>query len=225
MTNDIPTIIAQFQAHKNPENALAMASYMKDNFIYLGIKTPERRKLSKDFLQEKAKQDKAVKLVDWEFIKLMWQQDYREFQYLATDYLKKVQKNLQLADLPKLYQLAVSKSWWDSVDNLDEHVGSIVRREPSAKAIMRDWSRDENFWIRRLAIDHQLGFKLETDAELLSEIIQNNFDSDEFFINKAIGWALRDYSKVAPDWVRDFIENHRSKLSKLSIREGSKYID
>ena len=86
------------------------------------------------------------------------------------------------------------------------------------------WSQDDNFWIRRLAIDHQLGFKLETDADLLAQIIQNNLGSDEFFINKAIGWSLREYSKVAPDWVRDFIEASGDELNSLSIREGLKVL-
>lgn len=87
------------------------------------------------------------------------------------------------------------------------------------------WSQDDNFWIRRLAIDHQLGFKLETDADLLATIIKNNLGSDEFFINKAIGWSLREYSKVAPDWVREFIAKHDADLSNLSIRESLKVLN
>ena len=126
--------------------------------------------------------------------------------------------------MDKLYALAIQKSWWDSIDFLDEHVGSIVQRFPQAKATMLVWSQDDNFWIRRLAIDHQLGFKLKTDADLLAQIIQNNLGSDEFFINKAIGWSLREYSKVAPDWVRDFIEASGDELNSLSIREGLKVL-
>ncbi|GHU36746.1 hypothetical protein FACS1894192_04030 [Bacilli bacterium] len=121
--------------------------------------------------------------------------------------------------------LAIQKSWWDSIDFLDEHVGSIVQHFPQAKTIMLDWSQDDNFWIRRLAIDHQLGFKLATDADLLAAIIKNNVGSDEFFINKAIGWSLREYSKVAPDWVRAFISGNQANMAKLAIREGSKHLD
>ena len=127
--------------------------------------------------------------------------------------------------MDKLYALAIQKSWWDSIDFLDEHVGSIVRRFAQAKATMLVWSQDDNFWIRRLAIDHQLGFKLEMDADLLATIIKNNLGSDEFFINKAIGWSLREYSKVAPDWVREFIAKHDADLSNLSIREGLKVLN
>ncbi|MGO3417290.1 MAG: DNA alkylation repair protein [Pseudolactococcus laudensis] len=215
------TIIETFLTHENPENASGMKRYMKNHFEFLGIKTPERRALSKDFLREKAKEG----CVDWSLVDKLWAQDYREFQYLAGDYLKKVQKWLTLADLDKLYALAIQKSWWDSIDFLDEHVGSIVRRFAQAKATMLVWSQDDNFWIRRLAIDHQLGFKLETDADLLATIIKNNLGSDEFFINKAIGWSLREYSKVAPDWVREFIAKHDADLSNLSIREGLKVLN
>ncbi|GAB2021089.1 DNA alkylation repair protein [Pseudolactococcus yaeyamensis] len=215
------TVLETFLAHENPDNASGMKRYMKNHFEFLGIKTPERRVLSKDFLREKAKEG----CVDWSLVDKLWAQDYREFQYLAGDYLKKVQKWLTLADLDKLYALAIQKSWWDSIDFLDEHVGSIVRRFPQAKATMLVWSQDDNFWIRRLAIDHQLGFKLETDADLLATIIKNNLGSDEFFINKAIGWSLREYSKVAPDWVREFIAEHDADLSNLSIREGLKVLN
>ncbi|MGO2199610.1 MAG: DNA alkylation repair protein [Pseudolactococcus laudensis] len=215
------TIIETFLTHENPENASGLKRYMKNHFEFLGIKTPERRALSKDFLREKAKEG----CVDWSLVDKLWAQDYREFQYLAGDYLKKVQKWLTLADLDKLYALAIQKSWWDSIDFLDEHVGSIVRRFAQAKATMLVWSQDDNFWIRRLAIDHQLGFKLETDADLLATIIKNNLGSDEFFINKAIGWSLREYSKVAPDWVREFIAKHDADLSNLSIREGLKVLN
>lgn len=89
---------------------------------------------------------------------------------------------------------------------------------------MLAWSQDDNFWIRRLAIDHQLGFKLTTDTDLLAQIIRNNFGSNEFFINKAIGWSLREYSKVAPDWVRTFITDYEAELNNLSIREGLKVL-
>jgi len=89
---------------------------------------------------------------------------------------------------------------------------------------MLKWSVDEDFWVRRVAIDHQLGRKEKTNTDLLEKILTNNFGSKEFFINKAIGWALRDYSKTNPDWVRYFIGKYKNKMDKLSIREGSKYI-
>ena len=89
---------------------------------------------------------------------------------------------------------------------------------------MLKWSTDKDFWVRRIAIDHQICRKDKTNTELLEKILLNNFGSSAFFINKAIGWSLRDYSKTNPDWVRNFVETHKDKMNKLSIREASKYI-
>lgn len=89
---------------------------------------------------------------------------------------------------------------------------------------MLNWSEDDDFWVLRIAIDHQLCRKLDTNAELLEKILVNNFGSSEFFINKAIGWSLRDYSKSNPEWVRGFIERYRDKMNPLSLKEASKYL-
>ena len=103
-------------------------------------------------------------------------------------------------------------------------IGGIALKYPKVNDIILQWSTDENIWLRRIAIDHQLLRKEKTNTELLEKIIENNFGQTEFFINKAIGWALRDYSKTNPKWVRDFIEKNKDKMAKLSIKEGSKYI-
>ena len=103
-------------------------------------------------------------------------------------------------------------------------IGGIALKYPKVNDIILQWSTDENIWLRRIAIDHQILRKEKTDTELLGKIIKNNFGQTEFFINKAIGWALRDYSKTNPKWVRDFIEKNKDKMAKLSIKEGSKYI-
>ena len=212
-------IFAIFRAAANPERAAPMAAYMRDQFPFLGIPTPERRKLSRDFL--KAVNKKAI---DWDFVHKCWEQPEREFQYLAKDYLAKLQSTLTVADIPKLRELAVQKSWWDTVDGLDVIIGDIALRFPEVNETLLQWSKDENLWLRRIAIDHQLGRKDKTDTQLLEQIIINNFGEKEFFINKAIGWSLRDYSKTNPDWVRAFIERHRNEMAALSIREASKYI-
>ena len=103
-------------------------------------------------------------------------------------------------------------------------IGGIALKYPKVNDIILQWSTDENIWLRRIAIDHQLLRKEKTNVELLEKIIKNNFGQTEFFINKAIGWALRDYSKTNPKWVRNFIEKNKDKMAKLSIKEGSKYI-
>ena len=117
-----------------------------------------------------------------------------------------------------------TKQWWDTIDFFDEIIGGIGLRDGRVNGLMLDWSLDGDFWVRRIAIDHQLGRKEKTDAALLEKIIVNNLGSNEFFINKAIGWALRDYSKTNPAWVKDFLSRHGGEMSKLSLREAGKYI-
>ena len=202
-----------------PDDAVAMKAYMKNKFEFLGVKTPARRKLAKAFFKHQ-----TDFVIDWDFINEAWNNPYRELQYAALDYLEIRKKLLTPSDLPHLKKLAQTKSWWDTIDFLDRLVGSIIARFPEAKEIILAWSCDEDIWLRRLAIDHQLLRKEETDTELLEKILVNNLGQTEFFINKAIGWALRDYSKTNADWVRDFIEQHREEMSAHSIREGSKYL-
>lgn len=143
---------------------------------------------------------------------------------MALDYLQSKKNLLTPADLPKLKNLAQSKSWWDTIDHLDEIVGDLVFRFPECKMTMLAWSKDSDIWLRRLAIDHQLLRKEETDTALLEQILLNNLGQTEFFLNKAIGWSLRDYAKTNPQWVVELIEKHRDKMAMLSIREGSKYL-
>ncbi|EMP69994.1 DNA alkylation repair protein [Streptococcus ratti] len=219
-------MIKLFEKNSDSEKAAKMAKYQKNHFAFYGIPTPLRRQLSKAFLKEKSLEE----AVDWKFVFEMWQEDCRECQYLACDYLQmpRVSAKLLLSDLDKIKELAVSKAWWDSVDNLDEVAGVIVKKNPQAKEIMLEWSAADNFWLRRLAIDHQLTFKKATDEHLLAAIIENNLSDSvfakEFFINKAIGWALREYSKTNPNWVHNFIENHQEQMNRLSVREASKYL-
>ena len=203
----------------NPEDAIHMKAYMKDQFEFLGVKTPVRRKLSKVFFKKN-----SSLAIDWKFIHQAWDNPYREMQYVVLDYLQLKQKALTPSDLPKIKKLAQTKPWWDTIDFLCRSVGFICLHYPETKKFVLEWSRDEDFWLRRLAIEHQLLQKEETDVQLLEQILINNLNQTEFFINKAIGWALRDYSKTNPDWVLEFIEKYKDKLSKLSIKEGSKYL-
>ena len=216
---DVEELLENLKAVANPDDAAAMKAYMKNKFEFLGVKTPVRRKLAKAFFKQQ-----TDSVIDWVFINESWDNPYRELQYAALDYLEIRKKLLTPSDLPRLKKLAQTKSWWDTIDFLDRLVGSIIARFPETKGIILVWSRDEDIWLRRLAIDHQLLRKEETDTELLEKILVNNLGQTEFFINKAIGWALRDYSKTNPDWVRDFIERHQAEMAALSIREGSKYL-
>ena len=216
---DVEELLENLKAVAKPDDAVAMKAYMKNKFEFLGVKTPVRRKLAKAFFKQQ-----TDSVIDWVFINESWDNPYRELQYAALDYLEIRKKLLTPSDLPRLKKLAQTKSWWDTIDFLDRLVGSIIARFPETKGIILVWSRDEDIWLRRLATDHQLLRKEETDTELLEKILVNNLGQTEFFINKAIGWALRDYSKTNPDWVRDFIERHQAEMAVLSIREGSKYL-
>ena len=229
-------IIEEFRQYKNEENAEKQAAYLRHQFEFIGLKTPERRLLAKDFLKEK----KADKKIDWKLVFEFWNLPEREFQYLALDYLHQMKKWLIFDDMEKIKKLTVSKSWWDTVDALDELVGHLLltgRKQATendstayeqVKTLVKEWAQAENFWIRRIAIDCQLSFKNQTDLELLSYNIEKNLlgssFADEFFITKAIGWALRDLAKTNSAWVIKFIEEHENKMAKLSIREASKHL-
>jgi len=210
-------IFDTFRASANPEQAGKMKSHMRDQFDYLGIQTPLRRTLSRDVV-------KTHKTVDWGFIFKCWEQPEREFQYLAIDCLGMAKPTLSPSDIPNLKRLITEKSWWDTIDGIDVIVGEIALRHPEVNDILLQWSTDENIWLRRTAIDHQLLRKDSTDRVLFEQILVNNLNQNEFFINKAIGWSLRDFSKTDLDWVRDFIERYRERLSPLSIKEASKYL-
>lgn len=229
-------IIEEFRQHKNEENAEKQAAYLRHQFEFIGLKTPERRLLAKDFLKEK----KADRQIDWELVFEFWNLPEREFQYLALDYLHQMKKWVIFDDMEKIKKLTVSKSWWDTVDALDELVGHLLltgRKQATendstayeqVETLVKEWAQAENFWIRRIAIDCQLSFKNQTDLELLSYNIEKNLlgssFADEFFITKAIGWALRDLAKTNSAWVIKFIEEHENKMAKLSIREASKHL-
>lgn len=202
------------------KKAVEMANYMRNQFKFLGVPTPIRRKIIHSFL----KSEKQLATIDWEFINECYQSVFREMHYIALDYIKVFSSLLTYEEIPKLYQLAKQNQWWDSIDSLDRLIGNIGLNDKRVDELMIKWSQDDDYWIRRLAINHQLGRKEKTNTDLLATIIINNFGSREFFINKAIGWSLRDYSKTNSEWVKKFITTYSHQLSSLSIREGSKYL-
>ena len=215
----IEDLIPILEAATVPEKIPDMEAYMKNKFSFLGVQKPILKKIEREFFKPFIKNP-----IDWAFVEECWQQPYREFQYIAMDYLDKKKKELRPEDFPKLKQLAQTKSWWDSIDQLDLIIGEITFTYPETKQVMLEWSKDQDFRLRRIAIDNQLMRKEKTDTDLLEKVILNNLGQSEFFINKAIGWSLRNYSKVNPDWVGAFIDRYREQLSPLSIREGSKYL-
>lgn len=183
-----------------------MAAYMRDQFPFLGVATPARRRAVRGLLP---------RTLDRELVDALWSLPEREFQYAACDHLQRVPLESATADF--LRSLVVRKSWWDTVDALAKPVGRACTPDQ-----MRAWARDDNLWVRRAAVLHQLGRREATDTELLGEILAGNLDSGEFFLDKAVGWALREYSKTDPSWVRTFLDGH--EVAALTRREGSKYL-
>lgn len=218
---DTQALISLIETNHNPELAIPMAAYMKDHFPFLGLKSPLRQKLLKEYLSEHymptSDQMKSVVLD-------LYHLPEREYQYLAIEVLNKMKSQLSVDDLPFLRQLIESKSWWDSVDAIAPRiVGSIVlRNRKEGTRIMNEWSQADHMWTNRAAILHQLKYKHQTDKALLSSIILKHAESHEFFLQKSIGWALREFAKTDAAWVRSFIASHR--LSPLSTREGLKNI-
>lgn len=211
-------LIARFQEAANPEQAQAMSAYLRHQFIFFGVPTPARRKLYQDILST-AKNDGKI---DWDLLTLAWQAPERELDYFVCDYLVACQQHLTFDNVPTILSFASTHEWWDTIDQFDRILGNIA--DERITTLMLELAESDDFWMRRIAIDHQLLRKEKTDTDLLEAILLKNLGSDEFFINKAIGWSLRDYSKTNPEWVRQFIQKYKEKMAPLSIKEASKYL-
>lgn len=213
-------LIADLEGNRNELLAESMSKYMQDKFSFLGVRGATRTEIYKKYFPNARK----TKTIDWDFVESCWNKEEREFQYVVVYYLKAMQKFLKREDISRLKYLIVTKSWWDTVDLLAKVVGSLVIRIEGYDQIMLEWSKDSNIWLKRVAILYQLSLKEKVDKQSLERILVNNLGDSEFFINKAIGWALRDYSKYNPEWVREFIKQNKDNMANLSIREASKYI-
>ena len=214
-------LIIDFEENRNELLAESMSKYMQDKFRFLGIRGATRTEIYKKYFPDARK----TKNIDWDFVESCWNKEEREFQYVVVYYLKAMQKFLKREDISKLKYLIVTKSWWDTVDLLAKVVGSLVIRIEGYDQIMLEWSKDSNIWLRRVAILYQLSLKEKVDEGLLEKILLANLGDNEFFINKAVGWALRDYSKFNPEWVREFLEKNKNDMVNLSLREASKYLN
>ena len=214
-------LINDFEKNSNELLAESMEKYMQDKFRFLGIRGGTRTEIYKKYFPDARK----TKTIDWDFVESCWNKEEREFQYAVVYYLKAMQRFLKREDISRLKYLIVTKSWWDTVDLLAKVVGSLVIRIEGYNQVMLEWSKDSNIWLRRVAILYQLSLKDKVDEQILDNILVNNLGNSEFFINKAIGWALRDYSKYNPEWVREFIKKNKANMANLSIREASKYLN
>lgn len=219
----IKELKSQFEAHADALVAAEQAKYMKDLFPFLGLKKPERVRLQRPLLKKYApKSEEELISVAGE----LWEMEAREYQYVACELIEKSLPLCTEKSLSFFEALIRKKSWWDTVDKIaSSFVGALVKKYPPLKGKVEVWSEDSFLWIRRSALLFQLKYKKDTDEQMLFALCKRLMEEKDFFIRKAIGWALREYSKTAPEEVKSFILTHQKALSPLSFREGMKVID
>ena len=211
-----------FEQNADPAQAAPMKKYMRDQFEYLGIKTPQNAALQKKFYADYG----YPKLSELdEILRDLWALPQREFQYVAGGLLAKFSREIPARFIKTIEYLLVTKSWWDTVDGIAGGiVGIHFRRFPDVREkYLAKWRASDNFWLRRTTILFQLNYRKETDFDLLCEIICENLNSKEFFINKAIGWSLRQYARTDPNAVKRFVKS--TPLHPLSRREAMKHLE
>lgn len=210
-----------FKFYADAERAVAMSAYMKNLFPFYGIPATLRTELSKAVIKDYPISNYEVLQ---ELVLEMWQKSEREWQYSAILLLSSYKKlwNSEMSRLLK--QLITNKSWWDSVDGLTGNCVSpfLLKFELLKSKILKDWESSGNMWLIRACIIHQLPYRQKTDTDYLTSVILKNNNSKEFFIQKAIGWSLRQYAKTDAEWVKDFVEVNF--LMPLSKREALKNI-
>lgn len=205
----------------DPADAGPMRAYMRDAFPFLGIKTPKRRELAGQIVRGLPAPGEA----DLRAVALAcWAQPAREYQYFAVDWLVKHADRPGPGFLATIETLVTTKSWWDTIDPLATRVvGRIVARHPATASTMDNWAADDNLWLARTAVLHQLHYGEDTDTTRLFGYCAALAGHRDFFIRKAIGWALRQYARTDPDAVRDFVAGTPT-LSPLSVREATKHL-
>ncbi len=216
-------IISEFEKRSQPEYAEKMSAYMRHKFEFYGINSVERKVVQKEFFGRMTKTYDAQKR--WEIVRELWEKPQRELLYFALDWAKTFKpKTYRKEDIAEIYFLLTNKSWWDSVDLIASNLLADYNLQfPENKvAWLDEWRESDNFWLRRSCIIHQLKYRENTDFELLKSLIKENLHDKEFFIQKAIGWALRQYGKFEPERVKAFIE--KEKIEGLAKREALKGI-
>lgn len=214
----VDRVAAALRSHRDTERAQKMADYMRGLFPFLGITSPERRVLVREALTGMPRPEEGALLA---MADELWTMPEREFQYVACDLLVRYVRALTPAALPALERLILTKSWWDTVDALANRVvGSIALRYPETRPVMDRWRDSDEMWLVRAAILHQERWKERTDADWLFAACAQHAPHRDFFIRKAIGWALRSYAKTDPEAVRAFVDSQGERLSGLSRREA-----
>jgi len=207
---------------KDPSRVEQMEAYMKNHFSFIGVMSGPRKAI---FQQFKPQLQQLSPEQFWELINECWVNPYREVQYIGIDYLLAFyKKNAQPSDGQHLTFILSNQTWWDSLDLIATHsVGHYALQFPAAfSELAQEWESSANFWLHRTLLIHQLKFKQQTNLELLQYYIHTFKWNKEFFIQKAIGWSLREVSKWNPDWVRQVVASEN--LNGLAQREAMKYV-
>ena len=221
--NDFVKILEiEFERNANADIAFGQKAYMKNHFEFYGIKSPIRREIQKPFLKREFLPPKA-ELEN--IVKTLWSKPQREFQYFTQELTFKYVKQIGERDIDLFEFMVLHKSWWDTVDYISPKlIGEYFKYYPVQREIfVEKWIASGNLWLQRSAILFQLNYKEELDTKFLTYVINSLLGSKEFFINKAIGWILRNYSRINPDWVIDFA--NKTQLANLSRREALRLLN
>lgn len=214
----------QLASHADLERAAAMAAYMKTDMPFYGVGSPDRKPIARHLKTAYPPAGQE----DYEaVVRALWERPTREEKYLAIDYATAHRRFVQPASLSLYETLVREGAWWDFVDQIAADLvgGAFQKDRERVEPVIRRWIDDPHMWIRRTAILSQLRHKEETDRDLLFDLCLRRCHETEFFIRKAIGWALRTYARVAPEEVVRFLVDHRNALSGLSFREAAKHLD
>ena len=211
-----------FELIADKDMAKGQQAYMKNLFPFFGIKTDDRRTITKAHFKEKGLLDEATL---HEVVKELWELPNREYQYAGQELLHFHRKTFTIHIIKCIEHCITNKSWWDTVDALNTMAAGVYFEHFPQKisSVTGRWNGSDDMWLNRSSLLFQLKYKQKTDTALLASYIETLAPSKEFFIRKAIGWILREYAKTNPDWVREFVETH-GELSGLSKREALKAI-
>jgi 3-methyladenine DNA glycosylase AlkD len=211
-----------YEAARAPERAAPMTAYMRDQFPFLGLPSATQRVLTREVLAGLPRPAEAdLRAV----AEACWELPEREYQYFACGWLRRHARVCSPAFVDTARHLISTKSWWDTVDTLAAHlVGTLVSRHPELVSTMDDWIEDPDMWLVRTAILHQLSYKASTDTDRLFRYCTRQAGHRDFFVRKAIGWALRQYAWTDPAAVRAYVRANESQLSPLSVREALKNV-
>ena len=219
----VEKVAKELRKNADHKRSQPMKKYMRDQFEFLGLSSPLRKSVCKEFLQHKLNSADVRR-----FAVLLWAKPEREFQYFAIDYLgKQMDASREFeANMKCMEELITTKSWWDTVDAASKTVGQLVKQHRVlGKALMEEWIDHENMWLRRTALLHQLSYKEDTDAEMLFRFCSQRAHEEEFFIRKAIGWALRQHARTSSESVKKYLLKHKKELSALSFKEAAKHLN